>query len=56
MGGEEAKTGSLDNSFKEFCSIGGQRKEAVSGKKCEVKRGRVCLAFKTGDRFVCCWK
>ena len=42
-GGEEAKTGSLDNFFKEFCSIGGQRKEAVSGKKCEVKQGSVWL-------------
>lgn len=41
MGGEEAKTASLDNSFKEFCSTGGQRNESVSGEKHEVKGGFV---------------
>lgn len=41
MGGEEANTASLDNSFKEFCSTGGQRNEAVSGEKHEVKGGSV---------------
>ena len=30
---EEAKTGNLDKSFKEFCLTGGQRKEAGSGEK-----------------------
>ena len=30
---EEAKTGNLDKSFKEFCLTGDQRKEAGSGEK-----------------------
>lgn len=40
-GGEEAKTESLDNSFKDFCPAGSQRNEAVSGEKHEVKGGFV---------------
>lgn len=44
MGGEDAKTASLDNSFKAFGSLGvggGQTNEAVFGERHEVKGGFV---------------
>lgn len=39
MGGEEAKTRSLDNCFKEFYSTGGPRNQAVSGENIKSKWG-----------------
>lgn len=39
---EEAKTGNLDKSFKEFCLTGGQRKEAGSGEKQKKSKEGLC--------------
>ena len=39
---EEAKTGNLDTSFKEFCLTGGQRKEAGSGEKQKKSKEGLC--------------
>lgn len=51
IGGKEAKTVRLDNSCKGFCSVQDQRIRREAGNP-----ARVCLLFKTGDKFVCCWK
>ena len=39
---EEAKTGNLDKSFREFCLTGGQRKEAGSGEKQKKSKEDLC--------------